>query len=244
MSAFFDLFILVVIAISVISGWRRGFVKSIMGLASSVLSYFAAIYFTPYLSSFICEHYVLGALSSEVGETLSSLLWIPSGEARSTMQLFGDMPDALSSILERFGTNTGEFTSRFMSDLPATDELVGKMSDFIVRSTAQMISSAISFAVIFITASVALTIITAVIGFVCELPVLHQLDEFFGLLFGIVSALVYAVVLSIVFVHLASALSVFDPSMFSKDMTDSTYLVKFFSGFRLEMLTELLSYKG
>ena len=47
MSAFFDLFILVVIAISVISGWRRGFVKSIMGLASSVLSYFAAIYFTP-----------------------------------------------------------------------------------------------------------------------------------------------------------------------------------------------------
>ena len=241
MSAFFDLFILVVIAITVFSGYRRGFVQSVMGLASSILAFFAAVYFTPYLGAYICENYLLGAISSEVAETLSSLLRISSGSAISTSQLFGDMPEALSAILERFGTDINAFTSRFSTAMPATDTLVEQMSDYIARPAAEMISSAIAFIVIFIAVSIVLAIVTMIIGMVCELPALKQLNEVMGLVFGVICAAVYAVIFSVVFVHLADVLAVFDPSMFSQNMIDSTYLVKFFSEFRISMLTELLT---
>lgn len=242
MSALFDIIILAVIAISLFSGWRNGLVKSVMHLASAILSFFAAVFFTPYLGPYISDNFVRGALSSEVNETLSSLLAIKAeGAARTTAELFADMPASLTTILERFGVDKAHFVELFTSSTPANEKLVADMSDAIASPVSNMISSAVAFTLIFVLVSVVLRIVTAVIGVAFELPVLKQCNELAGLAFGAVSGLFYAVVLSTVFVHAAGTLTAFDPKMFSATLIEDTYLVRLFSELRLSMLTDILS---
>ncbi len=237
MGAFFDIVILAVIAITVISGWKQGFFKSIMGLASSIVSFFAAVFFTPYLGAFICDTFVLKSLSSEIAETLTSLLSVHG----TTETLFQKMPEQLSAILERFGVDRAEFVSRFSSSTAAGGDIIKDMSETIARPISEAASSAIAFIIIFIAVSIILKVVTVVIGLAFELPVLKQMNETLGLAAGVVSALFYAVVLANVFVHLASTLNVFDPSAYPTDLIDGTYLTKFFSGLHLSMVTDLLT---
>lgn len=242
MSIFFDLIIVAVIVISIINGWRNGLVKSVMSFASAILAFFAAVFFTPALGSFICDHFIEEPISAEIAETLSSLLATADEKTSyTTSELFEDMPAPLTKILERYNVDKSEFIEKFKSDVPATDTLVHEMSDAIARPVAGTVSGAAAFIIIFVVVSVILKIVTIVIGAVFELPALKQLNEVFGLLFGVFGALFYAVVLSNAFVHLSSALAVFDPSMFSGDIIEKTYLVRLFSGFELSMLTNIMS---
>lgn len=246
MSILFDLIILVVIALSLINGWRIGLVKSVMDAASAVLSFFAAMFFTPFLGPFIAETFIKGALSAEVSETLTSLLGLSGdGAGRTTEQLFANMSGSrLPEMLARFGVDTDKFVEQFSSSEPATRELVTKMSDAIVTPVAYMVAGIVAFILIFVVTAIILKIVTAVIGVAFELPALKQFNEVAGLAFGAVSAVFYAIVLSNVFVHLAGTLSVFDPTAFSADMIEETYLVRLFSGLRLSMLTDILSNIG
>ena len=237
MGAVFDIVILAVIVFSLISGWRNGLVKSVMGLASAILSFFAAVFFTPYLGSFICSSFVLGTLSSEVSETLTSMLSLHG----TTESLFNSMPGQLTAIFERFGVDKNDFVSRFSSGAPAGETIIKEMSDAIVTPVAEMISSALAFIIIFIIVSIILKIVTVIIGLAFELPVLKQMNESLGLLFGAVCAVFYAVVLANAFTHIASTLNIFDPNTYPVNMIEKTYLTRLFSGLHLSMLTDLLS---
>ena len=242
MSALFDFIIVAVIAVCLISGWRNGLVKSVMHFASGILAFFAAVFFTPYLGPYISDHFVKGALASEVSETLNSLLAVKAeGVARTTAELFADMPSSLTNILERFGVNSADFVGKFTSDIPATEKLVSDMSYAIVSPIALMLSSAMAFIIIFVLLSVILRIVTAVIGVAFELPVLKQFNEVAGLAFGVVSALFYAAVLSSVFCDLAGHLAMFDTSMFPENMIEGTHLVKFFHDISAPLLNGVLS---
>lgn len=83
-------------------------------------------------------------------------------------------------------------------------------------------------------------ILTATLDAVFELPVLKQLNSAAGLLFGIVSAVLYAAVWSALVVSAISALSTVDPATFTPDVIDETVLVKLFSGIRMTFMTEVL----
>ncbi len=241
MSILFDVVILAVIALSLWSGWHNGLVKSVMHFASGILAFFAAVFFTPHLGPFISDNFIRGALSSEVSETLSSLLAVRAeGAARTTADLFADMPSSLSGIFERFGVDTQAFVAKFSSTAPATEKLVADMSDAIVTPISAMVSSAIAFVAVFVLVTVILRVVTAVIGVAFELPVLKQCNELAGLAFGAAVGIFYAIVLSNVFVELIGMLAVFDPDMFSSAAVEGTYLVRLFSGLRLSMLRDII----
>ena len=237
MSIVFDLIILTVIALCILSGWKNGFVKSLMEFASSILAFFAALFFTPYLGAYICENYLLGAIASEIAETLTSLLNMAGG---TTEKLFTSMPLELSNIFDRFGVDQTSFVAKFSSSKPVGEELVNDMAETIAMPAAQMISAALAFIIIFVAVAIILKIVTIVIGLAVELPVLKQLNEVFGLVFGVFTALFYSIVLATVFSHLAESLAVFDPSRFSADMIENTFLTKMFSELRISMLLDML----
>lgn len=240
MSLFLDVLLLVIIACTVIGGYKRGFIRSVMNFASALLSFFAAVYFTPYFSEYLKTNVFLSRISGGIAETLRSLLGIGTAD-RSTEQLFEDMPDALVNIAERFGVNMENFVSEYSSSSPATEETVKIMSDAIADPVASVISSAIAFILIFVAAGIVLKIVTSVLNAFFELPVLKQLNSFAGLIFGIFCAVFYAVVISSVIVSLVGALHSVDPSAFSQELIEKTTMVKMFSGVRLGMLLEVLA---
>ncbi len=239
MSLFLDVLIIVVMVLTVIGGYKRGFVKSVMHFASSILAFFAAVFFTPYLSAFLSENVFMSGISAGIAETLHSLLAI-DGNALSTEQLFADMPEALTSIIERFNVDLHSFTDTFHSSEHATEETVAEMADYIATPIAEAISSVVAFLLIFVAAVIVLRLITSVIGIVFELPVLKQLNSVLGLVFGILCAVLYAMVWSTLAVALVDALHSIDPASFSDALIDSTVIVKLFSNVRMTLMAEIL----
>lgn len=238
MSLFFDVLIVVVMVMTVIGGYKRGFIKSVMHFASSILAFFAAVFFTPYLSAFLCDNIFLSGISSGIAETLRSLLAI-GGNALSTERLFSDMPEALIAIVDRFNVDLDAFKEAFSSSAVATESTVTEMADFVARPIAEAISAVVAFLVIFLIVTVLLHIITAVISVVFELPVLKQLNSILGLVFGILCAVLYAMIWSTLAVSLVDALHSIDPSMFSDALIDETVIVKLFSQVRMSLMTEI-----
>lgn len=239
MSLFIDILLLVIIVTTVIGGYKRGFIKSVMNFASAVLSFFAAVYFTPYLSAYLRNNVFLKRISDNIAETLASLLGVGTAE-RSTEQLFNDMPDALVNIADRFGVDLETFAAEFSSPESATAETVKLMSDAIADPVATAISSALAFITIFVIVNLILRIITSILDVVFELPVLRQLNSLAGLVFGVFSAVLYAVVLSSVLVSLVGALHSIDPALFSEELIEKTTFVKVFSSIRFGLLLEVL----
>lgn len=239
MSLFLDILIIVVMAVTVIGGYRRGFIKSVMHFASSILAFFAAVFFTPYLSVFLCDNVFMSGISTGIAETLRSLLAV-GGNGLSTEQLFADMPDALTAIVERFNVDLDAFREAFSSPAIATESTVAEMSDFIARPIAEAISAVAAFLIIFAAVLIVLHIVTAVIGAVFELPVLKQLNSVLGLVFGLLCAVLYAMVWSTLAVSLVDALHSIDPVSFSEELIDGTVIVKMFSGIRMTLMTEIL----
>ncbi len=239
MSLFLDVLIIVVMVVTVVGGYKRGFIKSVMHFASSILAFFAAVFFTPYLSVFLCDNVFMSGISKGIAETLRSLLAV-GGNALSTEQLFTDMPDALAAIIDRFNVDLDAFKEAFSSSELATEATVAEMSDFIARPIADAISSVVAFLVIFVAVLIVLRIVTAVIGVVFELPVLKQLNSLLGLVFGLLCAVLYAMVWSTLAVALVDALHSIDPVSFSEELIDGTVIVKLFSGIRMTLMVEIL----
>lgn len=240
MSVFLDLFILAVIVFTVIGGYKRGFIRSFMNLASVVLSFVASVFFTPYLSKYLCDNFILKSIAAGIEETLSSLLGIGSTAVRSTEQLFSDMPDALLSIIARFGIDAETFISEFSTPELATEETVRAMSESIATSSASAISSIIAFFILFVIFNIIMKVLTATLDAVFELPVLKQLNSVAGLAFGIVSAILYGAIWSALAISAIDALSTVDPATFTLEVIDETFLVKLFSGLRMTFMTEVL----
>ncbi len=240
MSFFLDILILGVMVSAVIGGYKRGFIRSVMNLASAVLSFVASVFFTPYLSKYLCDNFILKGIASGIEETLGSLLGVGSATVRSTEQLFLDMPDALHSIFTRFGIDSAAFIKEFSTPELATAETVSAMSESIAESSASAISSIAAFFILFVGFSIIMKILTATLDAVFELPVLKQLNSAAGLLFGIAAALFYGAVWSALAVSAINALSTVDPATFTLQVIDETVLVKLFSGIRMTFMTEVL----
>ncbi len=240
MSLFLDVFILAVIVITIIGGYKRGFIRSVMNLASAALSFFASVFFTPYVADFLCGKVFLPRISSGIKETLTSLLGMNSDSVRSTEQLFSDMPDAFTSIIERFGVDLPAFIAEFSSPEAATELTVNAMSDKIALAVATSISAAVAFFALFVGFLIILSIITATLDACFELPVLKQLNSLAGLIFGVICSLFYAVIWSTLAISVVEVLGYIDPIGFSAEIIDKTVLVKLFSGIRLSLLAEVL----
>lgn len=239
MSLFLDVLIVVVMAVTIIGGYKRGFIKSVMHFASSVLAFFAAVFFAPYISAFLCDNIFLSGISSGIAETLRSLLSI-GGNAISTERLFTDMPEALTSMLERFNVDFDAFQGTFYSTEAATEATVNEMADFIARPIAEAISAVVAFLGVFLIAIILLHIVTAVISMACELPVLKQLNSTLGLVFGTLCAVFYAMIWSNLAILIVDALHSIDPAMFSETVIDGTVIVKLFSNIRMSLILEML----
>ncbi|NLM55845.1 MAG: CvpA family protein [Clostridiales bacterium] len=239
MSVFLDIIILAVIVICIVRGYRLGFIRSIMGLISSVAAFAAAVYFTPSLSSVFYNKVFLPSISGEIRETLMSL-FMRGGETLSPDELFAESPEALTSLLERFGVTKDSLAERFASAEAATSETVTEISKAIAAPAASAMSNIVSYFIIFTAALIILRIITVVLGAVFELPVLRTLNRTAGLILGILCALVLSVAISTALAALMKAMEPVKPTVFGTNVVENTHLVKLLAGLSPKKLYALL----
>ena len=74
MSFILDAILIVMCIVCVAVGTKRGFVKTVMSLLSSVISAIAAYTFTPYFANFIKEKFLMESVSGGIADTIRSLV--------------------------------------------------------------------------------------------------------------------------------------------------------------------------
>ncbi len=221
-----DLILVAIAVFIIIKGWRRGLVKSIIGLVCDAVAIVVAYALTPTVAEWLCKSVFLEKISASIDATVRSAASTSAGTDVS--QFLSKIPETLAGMLEKFNIE-GESFQNFIKGMKETgDEAVNKVSDFIAKPTAYIISNAIAFILIFIVALILLRLISKLILLLFKAPIIRTADRTAGLIFGIVNALIVVWVLSLALKAGVNALGTFIPSWFG-DTVNNSMILKFFA---------------
>ncbi len=223
-----DLILVALAAFIIIRCWRRGLVKSVIGLVCDIVALVAAYALTPLVSDFLCNHVFLDKISSGIDSTVRSAASTPVGTDVSTF--LSKIPETLAGTLEKFNVEGGSLKD-FVSGLKDTGEsAVGKVSDFIARPTSQIISNTLSFIVLFVIILIVLRLLSKLIIVLFKAPIVSTVDHAAGLCLGIVNALFILWVVSLVIKVALGALGSYIPDWFG-DTAEKSVIMKFFADY-------------
>ncbi len=219
--------ILIIICIVVITlSFKRGFVKTVLSLVSSIAAVLISVVFTPTVSRMLYDKFMLSAITKGIRSTVNSLSSSDTSEAIAEM--LETMPEALSDMLERYKIDA-KTVEGLLESAKAGDASVQSISESIASPIASTISNVVAFAGCFIVALIILKILILIIDTVFKLPILNSVNKGAGLLLGAAIAVVIIFVYSESAVQLVNALGAVSPEIFGEKVISDTIIVKFFS---------------
>ena len=209
------------------AGARKGFVRSVMGFISTVVSAIAAYAFTPALSAWVEERFLRERITDGVAESLRQLSLDTTTDLFNFDRLISDPPKFFNDLIARYHVDLSALKDLMTGIDRAGEESVRSLSERIAAPTSSAIASAVSFAAIFLGAFLVMTLITALLDLIFRLPVLNGANMFFGFLVGVAEAAVFVSVLALVLSVLVRALGAFDPTLFGDEAVNNTILCSF-----------------
>lgn len=241
MSLIFDAVLLISSAIIIISGTVRGFVKSVMQLASGVASALAAYALTTKYSAVVSEKYLLEPITSGIEGTIESLV-IKNGDGFNLTKLFEDKPDAFLQIVNRYGADMDELEGIFGTSDSAVKEALHSLSVKIAAPVADALASVITFTLIFAASLLVLGLITWILDLIFKLPVLRTANKVLGFIFGLIGAALMCWLLSVVSIKLIGSMTSIYPEQFNQSVIDNSIILKYFAENNLmELFTGFLA---
>ena len=209
------------------AGARKGFVRSVMGFISTVVSAIAAYAFTPALSAWVEERFLRERITDGVAESLRQLSLDTTTDLFNLDRLISDPPKFFNDLIARYHVDLSALKDLMTGIDRAGEDSVRSLSERIAAPTSSAIASAVSFAVIFLGAFLVMTLFTALLDLIFRLPVLNGANMFFGFLVGVAEAAVFVSVLALVLSVLVRALGAFDPTLFGDEAVNNTILCSF-----------------
>lgn len=242
MSLAIDAVILFTAVFIIWAGTSKGFVRSVMGLISTAASLFAAYAYTPVLSAYIKEKFLIERITAGIDETLRSLAFDTSTDLYNLDRLAADLPEPFTGILERYSINIADFAEKLRGLTGCSETIVYDFAEEIAEPTSQLLSSVIAFILIFVGAFFALSLLTGLIDLIFKLPVLKTANMLLGFLFGAVEAVVLAFILASLLSTLVTALGSIDPGLFGADVVEDTMVCSKLLEYRvLEKFLDLIA---
>ncbi|MGN1131293.1 MAG: CvpA family protein [Ruminococcus sp.] len=226
MSLALDLGVIIIVLLTVIVCFKRGFAKTVLGLLSNIVSVVGAFILGTSLSDLIYS----GLIKDNIIDSLSSSINSNLSTTTSTVEeQTSALPDYIQSILSLFGYST-DTVNRNIDTMVETQS--NNIASAVESAIGPVITAIISFFLVIILFFI-LRFITArlskLIAGVMEVPVLHTVNRILGGLVGILDGLVIvyfltAIVIIVVPVVTGGAVSYFDFGV----MAEETVLFRLF----------------
>lgn len=226
-----DVIVIAVMVMSVVYGYKNGFVKSLMSLVSGLVSVFVAYTFTPMLSAWLNAKYILGAISKGIAETFASAAKTTgeaAGELVYDLTKMFENPQ-ITTIIQRFGADPAALQGASGEAEQVGYSMIEELAVKVAAPVASTVSTVLAFLVLFVVASVVLKLVTVIIGAIFKLPVLKSMDKALGLVSGLACAVFLGWVLSLAIEVALSALVTVAPDIVTVNTFDNTIIVKFFA---------------
>ena len=202
-----DLISLIILVVFIALGFKKGFIKSTMGLATVILSLVIAMNFWAYPANYINENFVEPYFASETSDSISALM-NGGTEVIPPEKLFDDKPEALRDIADKFGIDIDTISEYYdtvvknVTNSFNTNEISEKLSEFIVESLSKTVSNIIGFAVLFIASLVVFSLVFRIVGLIFKLPILKFTNKLAGALLGLIKAFIIIIVVTNVLFNL------------------------------------------
>ncbi|MCH5202423.1 MAG: CvpA family protein [Oscillospiraceae bacterium] len=186
MTYLLDIGVIIIIILTIITDYKRGFAKSILGFVSNVASIFGAVYLGSYLSNLIYDNIIKDKIISDVTEKVSEST---TGAVHTTVNTTG-MPDFLDYIFSLFGFSTDKVSTDVSKAVESHGNSVAHGVESVV---APLVTAVLTFVLVILLFFIIRFILSRVCRLICKvmkLPVLSTVNKLFGGIFGILNGLI------------------------------------------------------
>ena len=235
MSVIVDLILILIIAISVFEGYKRGLIGSIAGTLSIIVAVSGAFLFLTPTAKFIDEKYVNSYVSEKTASTIN--VDFEQINQNELLEKVESQKDKILDVAEKFGIKRSDAESVIKKAKEKTDK-----TEIMTTMTAPMadkISRLLAFAVLFVGLSIVLKIIIIIVNSILKLPILKETNRLLGLALGGIKGILIVGIISLIILNLIPRIqSIPGVNIQFGDIINSK-IVQLFKGIKVSQLFNL-----
>lgn len=195
MAYVFDIAVILILLITILVGYRRGFVKSILKLVGCIIAAILAGTFSLMAAQSVFDHMIAPTIEATIEKQISDIDTADIGtEIQNAMD---SLPDVVQDMLSVYGVDSADQIVKYI------DQLANKsISEVTHAVTANVIRPAIIpglrmlfYIIIFILLSVLINVLSNFISRFFRLPVIRQFDGLLGSVIGAIEGVVWVLLI-------------------------------------------------
>ena len=198
MNIIFDLAFIALIAVCIIDGRRKGFVKIVLSLAAMVVTWLVAAELSAPVAVWLNEAFVGEWLTKSIEGAVADSI------AGGSNAIIASFPDYIANLMQVAGISLEELAIQIgntVDPAAAAEKIYGAIENNLVVSVLRIVS----FFVLYLLMNWVMSIVIGIIGKVFKLPVLKGINKLLGSVVGAFKGIFVAVIVSIIFGLVAMA---------------------------------------
>lgn len=193
-----DIGVIVILLLYVIQGWRKGFILSIIGIASMVAAFLVSKNYYLLASDLLKERTTIyenlsNFISKQYSDLLMSDISLPQAITDESLYHNLVIPDNIKKQIIKFIMKT---------DQVSTVDNVEMLSDFFINI--------ISMIGLFFLTLIVIKLLGMLLNALAELPVLNEINKFAGIIFGLIKGVVYVYIIMAILAVISPLITQFD----------------------------------
>ena len=226
MRLFLDLTPVILIVVTIIVCWHRGFIRSILGAAKSLIAVIVTYLFGERASAWLAEH-VVGERVTNYVHTRFLAMHEQGAEVFDLAHIVENLPGWLNVLFERTDASSSATGTGYMGMSEASGEQLYDMAQSFSAPITNVISDFLGYSAIFLVAMLLLTLLAFLLGKIADLPVIRTCDRLLGFLLGLVSAALYASVFAVLIFAVFSMIEGANEGFRFHEIMEQTMLFKY-----------------
>lgn len=183
-----DVFVFCVVAVLIIIGYRRGFMKTLLRFGAVVISLILATIVSPYVADFMQTSSLYDSVFTRAQTVISE-------------------PQSETERLEDYGTGKLDLPRSFTKNMQKTIDLKKQeVTNTIANKVAELSVKIVSMLIAFLLIRLILFLLSLLLGKIRRLPIIGFGDGLLGALFGLLQGLL-VVYIALTFVALSATVS-------------------------------------
>lgn len=183
-----DLIIVLIMAATIITAVKRGFIVSLFSLVSLIVAFVVALAFCEPLGEYFNDAFVYSYVEPHVADLIDSE-GIEKIESDAVGAMLDNLPEEIHKAIDVLNIDV----EKLIGDIVIAPE---NIAEILAVKISGLVSKALAFIVLFLAALIILKVVCFVLNALSKLPVLKGINKTFGLLFGIAEAVALGMVIA------------------------------------------------
>ena len=226
-----DIAVAAIFALTVFFAWKNGFIKTLVSAASFAICLAVTVIFVSPLSNAIQRTGIAERVKNTTEEHISN--YLADSSLSGVEELFEGKSEAFNTLIRVAGIDNETLKSWYAENDGASDRGNVRLAARISEPLVSLLSSLAAVIILFFGTKLILFILSRVLDGVMHLPVLRTCNKVFGILLGILLALVRVALLCFVVKILTENKLFIGSDIISGIDPEKTLLFKIFYGFDL-----------